>query len=156
MFVAEVFILVLMLKSQYEFNLSIALAFYDSKWVMLWVMVILLIAQNGVWNNLINEYITEIFKEKLPGFQGPVVFTIQWLYFYFSFRSWEIISYVNGNTLNTLSLEGEEWWVVWCLWNRGPLHSEYREQWMQNFSTVNEHSARLVQANWLNWAVVDS
>lgn len=102
MFIAEVFILVLMLKSQYKFNLFIALAFCDSEWVMLWVIVILLIAQNWAWDTLINEYITKIFKEKLPGFQAQVGFTIWWLYFYFIFKSKKIILHVNGNTLNIL------------------------------------------------------
>lgn len=100
--IAEVFILVLMLKSQYKFNLFIALAFCDSEWVMLWVIVILLIAQNWAWDTLINEYITKIFKEKLPGFQALVGFTIWWLYFYFIFKSKEMILHVNGNTLNIL------------------------------------------------------
>lgn len=34
---------------------------------------------------IINEYITGIFKEKLPGFQALVVFTVLWVYFLFYF-----------------------------------------------------------------------
>lgn len=83
MFIAEVFILVLMLKSQYKFNFFIALAFCDSEWVMLWAMVILLITQNWVWNTLINEYFTEIFKEKLPGFQALFFLQFGGFSFYF-------------------------------------------------------------------------
>lgn len=153
MFIAEVFILVLMLKSQYKFNLFIAVAFCDSEWVMRWVMVILLIAQIWVWNTSINEYITEIFKEKLPAFQGTgwllefgsFIFNILFLNRGKWFWVWAEIPWI---FFRVKRWEGAGW-LKWlnpaqaglCWWNREQLQPGCGQQWKGD--CWNSHRARI-------------
>lgn len=77
-------------KKLYNFNLFIALVYHDSG-VLLWGMAILVIAQNHVWNTLINECITDKLKMKVAGFDVLGVFTFLFC-FVFNFN---LIAFLN-------------------------------------------------------------